>query len=217
MANSYVYQQVCGASWQWKTCKCTVYCNSTAESELAAAHLAAELAIYARKTCDDFRITPLPIVCWGDNQAAIKICHRNHTSRKERCMRVRADHIKGVVEDELVVLRDIESAKNPSDLGTKPIVAIDLWRYLAAILHGKIRLGLPRSDFTSQQLRQLMETSNFHSPSRASRSALKQPLNPSVTPSGNPYHCNEKSCRASCARQSLSQRNTTEAFSFPGT
>ena len=164
-------QFVCGATWCWKSCKSSVYCDSTGESELVAAHLASQYSIASRKMADEFRIPPTISMLYGDNQAAQKICHRDHSSRVERFMRTRADHIKGVVQDKLVYLRDISSATNPSDLGTKAIVAHDVWRYLAAILHGKIRLGLPRSDFSTSDLRRLMETSEYHSmfPSLPSR------------------------------------------------
>jgi hypothetical protein len=156
-------QFACGAAWCWKSCKSAVYCDSTGESELVAAHLASQYSIASRKMSDEFRIPPRISMLYGDNQAAQKICHRAHSSRVERFMRTRADHIKGVVQDKLVYLRDISSATNPSDLGTKAITAPDVWRYLAAVLHGKIRLGLPRSDFSTSELRRLMETSEYHS------------------------------------------------------
>ena len=156
------YHQCCGAAWMWKTCRAKIYAKNTAEAELIACSLAAEYAIYGRKALHELRVTLDPSACFGDNQAATTICNRNHTSRKERHMRVRADHIKGVVEDELVTFHDISSDTNCSDIGTKPIVNKDMWRYLGAILHGKIRLGIPRSDFTSLELRVLMETSDFH-------------------------------------------------------
>jgi hypothetical protein len=159
------YQMVCGAAWAWGSCKSTVYCDSTGESELVAAHLASQYSIASRKMCDEFRMPPRISFLYGDNQAAQKICHRDHSSRVERAMRTRADHIKDVVQSGLVFLLDIESASNPSDIGTKAIVAIDVWRYLAAILHGKIRLGVPRSEFSSKELRSLMETNGYHSPS----------------------------------------------------
>ena len=157
------YQMICGAAWQWKSCKSAIYCDSTSESELQAAHLASQAAIATQKLCEELRIPVTRTICYGDNQAALKICHREHSSRKERGMRTRADHIKGTVQDGLITLNDIASAFNPSDIGTKAIVALDVWRYLATILHGKIRLGLPRSDFSSKDLRTLLETDGFHS------------------------------------------------------
>jgi hypothetical protein len=168
------YQMICGAAWQWKSCKSAIYCDSTSESELQAAHLASQAAVATRKMCEEMRIPVQRTICYGDNQAAIKICHREHTSRKERGMRTRADHIKGVIQDGLLTLNDIASAYNPSDIGTKAIVAIDVWRYLAAILHGKIRLGLPRSDFSSKDLRRLLETSEYHC--AGSRAATSGPI-----------------------------------------
>ena len=98
-------------------------------------------------------------------------------------MRTRADHIKGVVQDKLVYLRDISGKMNPSDLGTKGISAPDEWKYLACLLHGKIRLGLPRSDFTSSDLRILMETTAYHSQSKLTkRRPVSSAHRGSVTP-----------------------------------
>jgi hypothetical protein len=128
--------------------------------------------MYGRKALEELRIPQPPTICYGDNQAALTICNRQHASRKERHMRVRADHIKGVVEDQLVALCDIESSKNPSDIGTKAITAIDVWRYHACILHGKIPLGLPRSDLSSTDLRHLIESKDFFTlPKRSSKTS----------------------------------------------
>ena len=73
------------------------------------------------------------------------------------------------MEDELLTYADIPSALNPADQGSKPILAPEIWRYLAALVHGKIRIGMPREDFTAQYLRELTETNSFHSPSRTRR------------------------------------------------
>ena len=78
-----------------------------------------------------------------------------------------SDHIKGCVEDDLLTFADIPSALNASDTGSKPILSPDVWKYLGALQQGKIRLGTPRSDFSSTDLRELMESSGFH---RATRS-----------------------------------------------
>ena len=47
---------------------------------------------------------------------------------------------------------------NPSDTGSKAIISPDMWNYLAALQQGKIRLGTPRTDFTTAALRDLMGT-----------------------------------------------------------
>ena len=88
-----------------------------------------------------------------------------HPSRAERHFRVRSDHIRGCVQDELLTFQDIPSSLNPSDLGSKPIVAHEAWKYLAALMHGKIRIGAPREDFSIQYLRELTETRAIHVPS----------------------------------------------------
>jgi hypothetical protein len=36
-----------------------------------------------------------------------------------------------------------------------------MWNYLAALQQGKIRLGTPRADFTTAELRDLMETHSY--------------------------------------------------------
>ena len=55
----------------------------------------------------------------------------------------------------------IPSALNPSDTGSKAIISPDMWNYLAALQQGKIRLGTPRTDFTTSELRSLMETHSY--------------------------------------------------------
>ena len=65
----------------------------------------------------------------------------------------------------LLTFQDIPSSLNPSDLGSKPIVAHEVWKYLAALMHGKIRIGAPREDFSIQHLRELTETRAIHVPS----------------------------------------------------
>ena len=87
---------------------------------------------------------------------------------------LRADHIKGCVEDNLLTFVDIPSALNPSDTGSKPIISPDVFHYLGALQHGKIRLGTPRSDFSTTHLRELMETSVFHSPLTPSPSTSRR-------------------------------------------
>ena len=81
--------------------------------------------------------------------------------RAQRHFRVRANHIQGCVDDELLTFQDIPSALNPSDTGSKEIVSPDMWNYLAALQQGKIRLGTPRTDFTTAALRDLMETHSY--------------------------------------------------------
>ena len=78
---------------------------------------------------------------------------------------MRSDHIRGCVQDELLTFQDIPSSLNPSDLGSKPILAPEVWKYLAALMHGKIRIGAPREDFSIQHLRELTETRAIHIPS----------------------------------------------------
>ena len=45
--------------------------------------------------------------------------------------------------------------------GSKAIISPDMWNYLAALQQGKIRLGTPRTDFTTAALRDLMETHSY--------------------------------------------------------
>ena len=130
-----------------------------------AAHLASQMAIYQIKILNELRFTQRPVICLGDNQSCSTILAMEHPSRAERHFRVRSDHIRGCVQDELLTFQDIPSALNPSDLGSKPIVAHEVWKYLAALMHGKIRIGAPREDFSIQYLRELTETRAIHVPS----------------------------------------------------
>ena len=152
---------LCGSAQSWKSCKAKIHCTSTAEAELCAAHLCSQLAIFAIKILNELRFTQQPVVCFGDNQSCTKILSRKHPSRAQRHFRVRANHIQGCVEDELLTFQDIPSALNPSDTGSKAILSPDMWNYLAALQQGKIRLGTPRSDFTTAALRDLMETHSY--------------------------------------------------------
>ena len=153
----------------WKSTKSKLYCTSTCECELCAAHLAAQMVIFQVKLLNELRFTQRPVLVLGDNQSCTIILSRKHPSRSERHFRVRSDHIRGCVEDGLLTYADIPSALNPADQGSKPILAPEVWRYLAALVHGKIRIGMPRDDFTAQYLRELTETNAFHSPCKTRR------------------------------------------------
>ena len=164
-----------GGPVMWKSTKSKLYCTSTCECELCAAHLAAQMVIFQVKLLNELRFTQRPVLVLGDNQSCTVILSRKHPSRAERHFRVRSDHIRGCVEDGLLTYADIPSALNPADQGSKPILAPEVWRYLAALVHGKIRIGMPRDDFTAQYLRELTETNAFHSPCRTRSSQRSAP------------------------------------------
>ena len=155
---------IAGGPTMWKSTKSKLYCTSTCEAELCAAHLCSQLVIYQIKILNELRYTQHPVIMLGDNQSCTIVLNKKHPSRAERHFRVRADHIRGCVDDELLTFQDIPSAFNPADSGSKVIQSPEMWKYLAALLHGKIRIGTPREDVTVQYLRELTETAAFHVP-----------------------------------------------------
>lgn len=107
-----------GGTISWKSKKLTMLTHSTMESEFVALSSAGEEAEWLRSVLVDIPIwnKPMPaITLHCDNQSALLKAYNDFYNGKSRTLRLKHNHVKGLIRDGIVAIQYIKSKDNLAD------------------------------------------------------------------------------------------------------
>ena len=103
----------------WKSCKQTCVALSTAEAEFVSMSAASQESVWLQKLLSDFHIDNVPMLLYGDNQAALSMSKDNRQHGRGKHIDIKYQYIKDMISKGNIVVDYCPSSEMTADIFTK--------------------------------------------------------------------------------------------------